>query len=115
MLSGLAAVATIEFRRVLPADNLHVRVDVSCGLGTEVHVICVLVHIEYKHRAPTSGIGRVVRSPLIDESLVARRVAEHDPAGTAAPGLAHGRELGAPVLDTAEIAVDRLRQRACRG
>src|SRR5262245_52346222 len=57
---------------IVPANDVHEGVDVARRLGTEVHVIGVLVHIEREHRrAARQGVA-MIRSPLIDELAVAR-------------------------------------------
>src|SRR5947208_1718884 len=52
--------------------------------------------------------------PLVDQSLVMRRIGQQYPAGAAAFRLAHRGELRAPALDTAEIARNRPRQGTLR-
>jgi hypothetical protein len=77
-------------------------------------VIGVLVHIEHQHRSATGQRRGVIRRPLVDEALVARRVGQDYPAGAAAFCLAHRGKFSAPTVEAAEIADDGLRQRATR-
>src|SRR3989454_10744731 len=54
----------------------------------------------------------MVGRPPIHQWAVATRVHEHYPAGAAAEGLSHRRELGTPALDAAEVAFERSGKRA---
>src|SRR4030095_12800332 len=113
--SALAAEPLVQLRCVVPIDSLHEGIDIRTSLGAIVHVIGVFVHVERNHR-PTAGDGiGVIGRPLIDQSLVMRRIRQQYPTGTAAFRLAHRGEFGAPAIDAAEIARYRVSQRAsCR-
>src|SRR5262245_49468098 len=96
---------------VAPTDVLHERIDVLGRRCPVVHVIRVLVHVEGENRRTACEAVRVVRGPLIDELAVARRIGEQHPAGSTAHRFAHGDELGAPSLDTAEVTGQSVAQR----
>src|SRR5205814_7147131 len=64
--SGGATVARVEFVGVGPADRLHIGLDVITGLGSIIHVIGMLIHVEDEDRLPAGKIGRVIRGPAID-------------------------------------------------
>src|SRR5262245_40240868 len=99
---------------VAPADVLHERIDVLGRRGAVVHVIRVLVHVEGENRRTACEAGRVVRGPLIDKLAIARRIGEQHPAGSPTHCFAHGDELGAPSLDTAEVTGHSFAQRSIR-
>lgn len=44
---AFVAVLIVQLRGVVPADCLHIDVDIARGRGTIVHVISVLVHVEH--------------------------------------------------------------------
>ena len=63
------AIAAID---ALPANVLHEDIDIGRGLGAEVHVIRVLVHVEGEDGCCASEQMRVIGRPLIDEPPLAR-------------------------------------------
>jgi hypothetical protein len=58
---------------------------------------------------------RVVGRPLVHERAFPRLEHQQHPAGAAAERLAHGHELLAPALDTAEVRLQRERHRRRHG
>src|SRR5262245_48212127 len=89
---------------VVPADDLHERVDIARRLRAEVHVIRMLGHIESETRHAARQRVAMVCRPRVEELAVARRPRQQHPAGAAAEGFAHGHELGSPTLEGSEIA-----------
>jgi hypothetical protein len=98
----------------LPVDVAHEGVDIGPMVGAEIDVIRVLVRVEREDRNPACDRLGVLRGELVDEPAVARDVDQHDPARSAAQGVAHCHELVAPALDRAEVARQRLRERRLR-
>ena len=87
--SPLAADPVVQLRCVIPIDGLHEGVDIRTSLGTIVHVIGVFVHVERNHRLAAGDGIRVIGRPLIDQSLVVRRIGQQHPTGTTAFRLTH--------------------------
>jgi hypothetical protein len=83
---------------ILPAHGVHESLDIGAGLGAEIDVIGVLVHVERQNGRAAGERVAVIGGPLIDELAVAWRPSEQNPAGTAAKRLAHGDEFGTPAL-----------------
>src|SRR5690349_20154441 len=83
----------------LPVDVAQERVDVRPGIGTEIHVIGVLVHVERENRYATDrGLG-VFGRVLVQQQAVTRDVSEHDPSGSATQRIAHRAKLGTPSVE----------------
>ena len=98
----------------VPVDVAHERIDISRGIGTEVEVISVLVHVERKDRYAAGERLGVVAGILVDQASVARYMNEQDPAGAASQRVSHGDELAAPALDRPEITGKRRRKQFSR-
>src|SRR6187455_602279 len=93
-----------EVAGVSPTDRLHECFDVASGLGAEVDMIGVLVHVEREYRRCARKRVAMVGSPLIDQLAIARRPRQQHPAGAAAERLAHGDKFGLPALAGAKVA-----------
>src|SRR5215469_13615778 len=89
---------------VRPAHGIHEHVHVAAGLGTEIHMVGMLVHIEREDGLPIGERVAMIGSPLIHELAVASRPREEDPARAAAERLTHCGEFLPPSLERAEIA-----------
>jgi hypothetical protein len=89
---------------ILPADHLHKAIDVARGLGAEIHVIGVLVHIECQDRRAAGHHVAMVGRPLIDQLAIAWRPGKQHPSRTAAERLAHGNKFGAPTFKRPKIS-----------
>jgi len=84
VLLALGLVATIGAQEpaldFVPRHVREERVDVLRVGGAKIDRVRMLEHVEH-HDGPTAGgVGRVVGRPMIGEALVARRIAEDDPA-----------------------------------
>src|SRR5262245_61347003 len=89
--------------RIVPADGVHVRVNVSGRLGAVVNVIGVFVHIERQNGLATGEGMTVVGRPLIDQPSVARSIGQEHPTGPPSKRLTHGDEFRAPAIEGTEI------------
>src|SRR5215218_10501665 len=69
---------------VCPAHRLHKGVHIGRGLGPEVDMVGVLVHVEREDRHATGERVRMIRGPLIDEL-------DHAATRTGAPIPSHPR------------------------
>src|SRR5262245_66163870 len=78
---------------IVPANDVHECVDVARGLGTEVHLIGMLVHIEREDWRAARQCVAMVGRPLIDELAIARRPRQQHPSRAAAERLAHRDEF----------------------
>ena len=97
-----------------PMQIAHDRVDIGSGIGAEVEVIGVLVHVEGEDRSRACQHMGVVGGPLVDQPAGARRPGEDHPAGAAGLRFRHRGERTQPALDRAEVADESLGQRAGR-
>ena len=66
------AILLVQFGRVIPANGLHVDIDITRRCRAVVHVIGVLIHIEHQDRATASECRGVIGRSLVDEALVTR-------------------------------------------
>jgi hypothetical protein len=62
------------FVRIVPAERPDECIHVTTGLGTEVDMIGMLVHIERDDRGPAGDSVAMVGCPLVDELAVAGRL-----------------------------------------
>jgi hypothetical protein len=99
---------------VLPVDRFHKSVDVGCGLGAEIDVIGVLVHIERQDRRAAGQRVAMICGPLIDELAIMGGPGQQHPARAAAECLSHCNKFSAPARERAKVPNDGITQRATR-
>src|SRR5215203_3374614 len=90
--------------------RLHKGVHIGRGLGPEVDMVGVLVHVEREDRHATGERVRMIRGPLIDELAITRRPGQERPSRATRERLAHCDELRAPALIRTEVPSERLFQ-----
>src|SRR4030095_435977 len=70
---------TDQAARVAPTDCLHEGFDIAGRLGAEVDMVGVLIHIERQNWRRARQRVAMVRGPLVDQLLVARRPRQQHP------------------------------------
>ncbi len=88
-------------------DVLHKCVDIGAGLGAEIEMVGMLVHVERQDRHAAGEAVCMVRSPLDRQPIATLRPDEQGPSGTAGLRLGASHELGTPCGDAAKVALHR--------
>ena len=94
-----------------PVDIAQKRVDVRSGLGTELRLVGVLVHVKHQQRNSVQSRLRVVVQKLVVEPTIGATVAEDHPAGSSNQRLCERDELSLPCKHSSELLLDRCTDR----